>query len=119
MFSQLNSYKDIPQQESAPTANENPQINKIQLSGKMLLLLIDFVFPLLSLKIVSMFDSRAQKIKVSEIKLTKEEKTELEPFADEVSKYLTEYINPLYALPILLTITYSGKIMIALENVKK
>lgn len=81
------------------------------INGSMLLMCIDFIAPGVILWFLKFVDPKYKQIKAAKIKLTKEEKKDLEPLADAVAKQLLLNISPMAAFTILITFAYGSKIM--------
>lgn len=82
---------------------------KFQIKGRMLLFFIDLVAPTLLVFIAKKFLKK--DVKASDLKLDDEEKTELEPIADEVVLLLgMDDLNPVTELTLALILTYGAKI---------
>ena len=81
------------------------------INGAMLLMCIDFIAPGVILWLLKFVDPKYKQIKAAKIKLTKDEKKDLEPLADAVAKQLLLNISPMAAFTILITFAYGSKIM--------
>jgi hypothetical protein len=92
------------------TQNAEP-INAAQISGVMMLTIIDFAAPFVIVKMMSLFSPKYKDINLQKIKLDHQEKKELEEIADLVAK---EYVNmsPIMLLTLGLGAIYFSKIQI-------
>lgn len=98
-----------PTQPTSENITQNPTITPV-ISGYMLLLICDFVFPSLIVLIVSKASKNLKKkITAKNLKLTKEEKKELEPLSNEAVKYMFSEMHPLTAFAVSLGSVYIGK----------
>jgi hypothetical protein len=119
----LNKYKEVPpSQTSAPTAQPvNGKADYIDMSkyvsGALFLIAIDIIMPKLSMTIAGFIDKRYKHVDKKHLKLTSEEKKELEPIAEQVVKILFGYMHPVFAFGVMLSIMYMGKIMMISDDV--
>ncbi len=92
--------KSEPEPEAEP-----PQL----ISGALLVLMIDLVFP----NIIAVVNNKVSKdkIKAKDLSLKNEQKKELEPMADEVAKEIQLKMNPLVALIVTLAGIYGVNLM--------
>lgn len=70
--------------------------HKVVISGHIILLILNFIFPALSAKIVSMVSGK--KVTFSEVQLTDDEMKDLEKAADEVAKMIFNKLSPVSQL---------------------
>ena len=86
------------------------------ISGALLLIALDAIFPALILNFAKKRNpAKYGKIKVKQMKLTPEEREELEPLADEVIKILVLKMHPAAAFLIAYGIITAGKLLIIEE----
>jgi hypothetical protein len=108
----LNDFKTETPTSQQPTSEgivNNPSVTPV-ISGYMLLLICDFVFPsVIVLVIGKLSKNLKKKIVAKNLKLTKEEKKELEPLANEAVKYMFSDMHPLTAFAVSLGSIYIGK----------
>lgn len=107
----LGEYNETNKPPTQPAANpaQNENIAHL-LNGAMLLGAIDFILPGSVLFLMKKVGKGYEHIKANDIKLTKDEKKDLEPIAEAAVKQLVLNISPLQALFILLAFNYAGKI---------
>lgn len=79
------------------------------ITGYMLLVVMDIFFPVLLTKVVGMFNPRAKEIDRSKMKLTSEEKKELNDLADVVAKMMFATMHPLTAFGLITGMMYYAK----------
>lgn len=105
---------------TAPEGGEQPpqaaKLPPIIISGAVFLSMIDFVCPRLIMFIYSFIDERTKNVDVADLKLTKQQITDLEPVAGEVSKIVFAEINPLVAFGMMLGVSYFANMEEALVN---
>lgn len=108
----LSDFKTENPTSTQPTAEgitNNTNMSPV-ISGYMLLLICDFVFPsVIVLVIGKLSKNLKKKIVAKNLKLTKEEKKELEPLANEAVKYMFSDMHPLTAFAVSLGSIYIGK----------
>lgn len=88
-------------------------------SGALLLMFMDYVFPVILKFIVGFFNPKFKKIKstsIEKLQLTEKEKTELEPSADAVVEYIFADANPIVLFAVAVGGIYAGKMMLLNEN---
>ena len=111
----LSKYKKVATPEGTITPS-TPEETKIDvgkyISGALFLIAVDSVFPSLVLKIAMFISPKYKGIKVKQLKLTAEERTELEPLADEVVKIIFGQLNPITAFALCYGILLFGKIVL-------
>lgn len=119
LMDDLSKYKTTQLPTTTPTIQAAPEATKIDLSkyvsGALLLLVIDSVFPTLVLKIASYIDIKYKNVSSKKLKLDKEEKEELEPLADEMIKTFFGYVPAPIAFFVCAGLLYASKLM-ALED---
>lgn len=108
----LSDFKTETPTGTQPTADgitNNTNMSPV-ISGYMLLLICDFVFPsVIVLVIGKLSKNLKKKIVAKNLKLTKEEKKELEPLANEAVKFMFSDMHPLTAFAVSLGSIYIGK----------
>ena len=93
---------DIPQDQMQATVNVANYV-----SGGLLLIMIDTIVP----EILKLVMPKLKNLKNrSAIKLTKDEREELKPLADEVIKSLSLQMSPLEGLLFAMSFIYAGKV---------
>lgn len=94
---------EIPQEQVQQTVNVANYV-----SGGLLLIMIDTIVP----EILKLVMPKLKNLKNrSAIKLTKDEREELKPLADEVIKSLSFQMSPLEGLLFVMTFIYGGKVL--------
>ncbi len=112
---------DEPEEAEDTEQEEEPDrpSNAAQISGYMMLTIIDLFIPFLIVKLVSMFSPKYKGVDISKIRLDNEEKKDLEEIADAVA---SEYVNmsPATLLVVCLASIYYAKINaeVQLNNIK-
>lgn len=89
--------------QQAPAAQ--PQVNSVLISGALFIMIVDFLLPV----VIAFVHNKTNKnrIEPQAIKLTDQQKKEIEPLCDQVVKYLNLNANPLVLLMISLGGAYS------------
>ncbi len=105
----LGEYKQVQDNTAAQAAAPMP-LNTL-VSGYLLLIVIDAVFPSVIKKVISIFNPKYKNLDIKKIRLSKEEKEELEKLADEVAKIIFMGMSPLATFALSLTVMYSSKII--------
>lgn len=110
----LSSFEEVKSEakESAPTTPAQSEQGKfkVQVSGYMLLIVTDIFIPSLITYFVHRYKPETKKtFKTSDIKMTDDEKKELEELADEVARELFGKIEPLPAFLLSISILYGAK----------
>ena len=101
---------------TSPEIINNTNMSPV-ISGYMLLLICDFVFPAAIIFIISKASKNLKKkIVAKNLKLTKDEKKELEPLANEAVKYMFSEMHPLTAFFVSLSSIYVGKTVESLSD---
>lgn len=88
------------------------QQQKVYITGRMFLFMLNIVAPFTFSSIWNMFNKN-QKVKSEDLKLTKEELDEVEELADEVTKEIIGSLSPMSQLLMYLGICYGAKLMFA------
>lgn len=102
---------------ASPTANvtnvqASPEIDLSKyVSGALLLIVIDSCFPALILMIAGFVDKKYKNVDKKLLKLTNEEKKELEPLANEIIKLMFGMVHPAIAFLVATGMMYAGKLM--------
>lgn len=115
----LSEYKkvEIKNEQINPTVNGEAKIDVSKfISGALFLIAIDSVFPSAICFIMGFIDKKYKFVNKKKLKLTEEEKEELEPLANEVVKLIFGYMPPLQAFLICMSIVYAGKVMLLQEE---
>jgi hypothetical protein len=106
----LSQYGQIETPQSTTTEIEAPaqqvDISKY-ISGALLLMMIDFLLPVLFTFVYPKLKRLKDKKK---LKMTKDERKELEPIADECIKQVAMKLAPMEAMGLMLLFVYGGKI---------
>ena len=107
----LSQYGQIETPQSTTTDNEAPAQSQVDISkyisGALLLMMIDFLLPILFTFVYPKLKRLKDKRK---LKMTKEERKELEPIADECIKQVAMKLAPMEAMGLMLLFVYGGKI---------
>lgn len=101
---------EAPNGQNDPNApGENPNNVDISkyISGALLLMMIDFLLPTLFTFVYPKLKRLKDKKK---LKMTKDERKELEPIADECIKQVAMKLAPMEAMALMLLFVYGGKI---------
>jgi hypothetical protein len=93
------------------TDQDQAQANQVDISkyisGALLLMMIDFLLPTLFTFVYPKLKRLKDKKK---LKMTKDERKELEPIADECIKQVAMKLSPMEAMALMLLFVYGGKI---------
>ena len=113
----LSQYTQTDLNGGAPAEQEPAQVDLSKyISGALLLIALDAIFPALILNFAKKRNPKKYgKIKVKQMKLTPDEREELEPLADEVIKILVLKMHPAAAFLIAYGIITAGKLLIIEE----
>ena len=107
----LSQYGQIETPQSTTTDIEQPAQNQVDISkyisGALLLMMIDFLLPILFTFVYPKLKRLKDKKK---LKMTKDERKELEPIADECIKQVAMKLAPMEAMGLMLLFVYGGKI---------
>lgn len=117
----LEEYEEIPADERErlnKEAEETARKVKPIISGYMLLLAVDGLFPGLVLWIFKRTNKAARLIEVESIKLSKEQRELLEPVADEAAQYIFKEMHPLAAFALSVGFVYSGNISQQISKIR-
>ena len=101
---------------SSQSSNPNEVNASKYLTGAIILMMIDAVIPSVLIKMMSMANPKYKSIKTKEIKLSKEQKNDLEPLADEVVKQMTVNMSPMTAFRVCTSLIYGTNIMTASDE---
>lgn len=107
----MNDYAEAGVAGQAQPAAQPTTPPKVLISGYLLLIVLDVLFPNIIKFVLSKFAPKYKKLNTSKIRLTKEEKEELEDSADEVAKILTQNANPIVVFFVSLSFMYTSKIL--------
>lgn len=80
------------------------------ISGALVLIALDAIFPSLIIWVAGMVDKKYKYIDKRKLKLTQDEKDELEPLADQVVKVLFGMVHPAIAFFVATAVIYAGKL---------
>lgn len=116
LINDLGKYKTnvTPQTSSAVAASPEIDLSKY-ISGALLLIVIDSCFPALILMIAGFIDVKYKTVNQKLLKLSNDEKKELEPLADAIIKLMFGMVHPAIAFLVATGMMYAGKLM-ALED---
>lgn len=101
-----------PSEAVVEEAKQLSQPERVYITGRMFLFMINFVAPELFAYLWNTF-RKNQQVKSEDIKLTTEEVAEIEPLADEVTKEILGTLSPLTQFLMYLSICYGSKLMFA------
>jgi hypothetical protein len=87
-------------------------------NGYILLMVLDFIAPMVLVFIFSFFNKNAAKVDKSNLQMTNAEAKKLEPLADEVAKQVLSGLNPLVLFGICYFGTMGMKLQIELIRVQ-
>ena len=110
----LSEFKKV--EISSQSSNPNEVNASKYLTGAIVLMMIDAVIPSVLIKMMSMANPKYKSIKTKEIKLSKEQKNDLEPLADEVVKQMTVTMSPMTAFLVCTSLIYGTNIMTATDE---
>jgi hypothetical protein len=110
----LSEFKKV--EISSQSSNPNEVNASKYLTGAIVLMMIDAVIPSVLIKMMSMANPKYKQIKTKEIKLSKEQKNDLEPLADEVVKQMTVTMSPMTAFLVCTSLIYGTNIMTATDE---
>jgi hypothetical protein len=97
---------DLPEDKKTGIETPAEKFHAI-VSGYTLLVICDFVFPAVITFVMKRFFKK--EINIRDLRLTIEEKEELEEIADEASKYLFKNANPVQLFALAIGSVYLGK----------
>lgn len=119
LMSDLSKFKQAQPQQPAQPAQNGPQPGQIDLSkyitGALLLICLDAIMPGVVLYIAGWVDPKYKNVRAAKLKMTAQEKKELEPLADEMVKILFGFVHPAIAFLVATGVIYAGKLF-ALED---
>lgn len=100
------------------TQSQNPsEVNASKyLTGAIILMMVDAVIPSVLIKMMSMVNPKYKTIRTKEIKMSKDQKNDLEPLADEVVKSMTMNMSPMTAFLVCTSLIYGTNIMSASDE---
>lgn len=108
--------------QPAPATNQVIEEAKKDVShlvnGYILLMVLDFIAPMILVFIFSFFNKNAAKVDKSNLQMTNAEAKKLEPLADEVAKQVLSGLNPLVLFGICYFGTMGMKMQIELIRVQ-
>jgi len=120
---ELNNFENQSEQQNDnqfETDYNKPKIDISQyVSGAMLLMALDYLFPVVTKYIIGRFDKKYTKLNDTgkkALQLTEDEKKMLEPGADLIVEMIFEDIHPLAAFGLMLGTIYFGKISMLSED---
>lgn len=101
---------------SASSSNE-AEVNAVKyITGSLLLMLIDAVAPTVLIKVLGMTNDKFKKLSSKKVRLTKDQREDLEPLANEAVKQMTLNMNPMTAFFLCTSLIYATNIMTAVED---
>lgn len=110
----LSEFKKVELSSDSPNPAE---VNASKyLTGSLILIMIDAVLPSIIVKVMSMINPKYKSIKTKQIKLSKEQKDDLEPLANEVVKTITVNMSPTSAFVVCLSLIYGSNVLILADN---
>lgn len=115
LLSDLSKYKTVnngngTQTQQAPQNEVKIDMSKF-VSGALLLIVMDAILPGVICLALSFADRKYKYLDKRKVRLTREEKEELEPFADEVVKVIFLKVNPVIGFFVVSGILYGSKFM--------
>ena len=108
----LNEYKTAPNENTPQSAN-NEFINN-HVSGALLLVIIDTIFPMAIKYGVKRYNNK--DVKLNKLQMDAEEKKSLEPLADAFIKLHLSTLDPTTAFFLSLCFIYGGKAMLEISE---
>lgn len=99
--------KDIPNASEEQKKEEAKKDFSKMVTGMMLLTVCDFIFPNI---IMWFFKKKHPNLTIKKLKMTMDEKKELEPIADAAAEYLLVGMNPVQLFVLCMGATYFGKL---------
>lgn len=91
--------------------SEQPNVNKVLISGTMLLIICDALFPSAIVFFYKKVKKSTTTVKAKDLRFSKEEKDELREVADAAAKQLLMEASPLSQFVISMTAVYCGKLI--------
>lgn len=110
---------DFTETEHISVENNLSEADKMVVNGRMLLALMNFIFPLLITKLFSLIDPRAGLVDRADVRLTEEQKESLEESADSAARYIFQQMNPILIFFVFSSILYADNFSIALDKIEK
>jgi hypothetical protein len=103
--------------ELSGTSPNETEVNAVKyITGSLMLMLIDAVAPTLLIKVLGMTNEKFKKIPSKKVRLSKDQKEDLEPLANEAVKQMTINMNPMTAFFMCTSLIYATNIMSAVED---
>jgi hypothetical protein len=103
--------------ELSGTSPNETEVNAVKyITGSLMLMLIDAVAPTLIIKVLGMTNDKFKKIPSKKVRLSKDQKEDLEPLANEAVKQMTINMNPMTAFFMCTSLIYATNIMSAVED---
>ena len=110
----LSEFKKTELNANSPNETE---VNAVKyITGSLLLMLIDAVAPTLLIKVLGMTNEKYKKIPSKKVRLSKDQREDLEPLANEAVKQMTLNMNPMTAFFMCTSLIYATNIMSAVED---
>jgi len=106
-----------PIETETEEVEEEPKYDTDLFNGLFLLKIFDMLFPLVLKGVLSVFNKKAKKLKLANLKLDEDEKEDFEPIADQVAPIIFSKIPPLWLSGMLILYTYSRKISYELGKI--
>jgi len=101
---------------NASSQNET-EVNAVKyITGSLMLMLIDAVAPSLLIKVLGMTNPKFKNISSKKVRLSKDQREDLEPLANEAVKQITINMNPMTAFFVCTSLIYATNIMTAVED---
>lgn len=110
----LSEFKKTELNANSPNETE---VNAVKyITGSLLLMLIDAVAPTVLIKVLGMTNEKYKKLSSKKVRLTKDQREDLEPLANEAVKQMTLNMNPMTAFFVCTSLIYATNIMTAVED---
>lgn len=110
----LSEFKKTELNANSPNETE---VNAVKyITGSLMLMLIDAVAPSLLIKVLGMTNPKFKNISSKKVRLSKDQKEDLEPLANEAVKQMTINMNPMTAFFLCTSLIYATNIMTAVED---
>lgn len=110
----LSEFKKTELNANSPNETE---VNAVKyITGSLLLMLIDAVAPTVLIKVLGMTNEKYKKLSSKKVRLTKDQREDLEPLANEAVKQITLNMNPMTAFFVCTSLIYATNIMTAVED---
>lgn len=111
----FDEFKTIQVNSTPTSAGVQPSQNEINaakfITGAILLMVCDAIIPTALIKVLGMFDAKYKQLKTKNIKLSADQRKDLEPLADECVKAMTLNMHPTTAFFITMFILYGSNLM--------